>query len=109
MGVFAELIYLVLFMFVLYSTCNKYEYWPNVIIYTIGRGLIPALFSYSGFGNLIIFILLRFIIGLIIIKLMFKLNDYLQEGVWFLIASILLEGFISRFVISFIIAFIIAI
>lgn len=99
------LIYLILFMCFLYFTCSRYEYWPNVIIYTIGRGLIPTLFSYSGFGNLMAVVLLRFVIGLIVIKLLTMLNDYFQDGKWFLIGGIFLEAFVSRFVVAFIIAF----
>lgn len=102
----AGLIYVVLFICVLYFTCSRYEYWPNVIVYTIGMGLIPTLFSYSGFGNLLLVILLRFVTGLIIIKLLTKINDYFQDGKWFFVAGILLEFFVSRFVVAFIVAFI---
>ena len=105
----ALLIYLVIFIAILYFTCSRYEYLPNVIIYTIGMGLLPTLFSFNGFGNLIIVLLLRFVIGLILIKLLMMINDYFQNGVYFFIAGILLEGFVSRFVLAFIIAFISAI
>lgn len=104
----SSLIYLVLFMCFLYFTCSRYEYWPNVVIYTLGRGLIPTLFSYVGFGNLILIILLRFIIGLILIKVLILINNYFQDGKWFLFGGIFLEAFISRFVVAFIIAFIVA-
>lgn len=100
------LIWSVIFMVVLYLTCNKYEYFLNVIIYTVGMGLIPTLFSFTGFGNLILILLFRFLIGLILIKLLTMINDYFQNGVYFFIAGIFLEGFISRFVLAFIIAFI---
>lgn len=105
----AFLIYSVIFMAILYLTCSKYEYFLNVIIYTIGMGLLPTLFSFNGFGNLIIVLLFRFVIGLILIKLLTMINDYFQDGVYFFIAGIILEGFVSRFVLAFVIAFISAI
>lgn len=105
----ALLIYSVIFIAILYLTCSKYEYFLNVIIYTIGMGLLPTLFSFNGFGNLIIVLLFRFIIGLILIKILTIINDYFQNGVYFFIAGILLEGFVSRFVLAFVIAFISAI
>ena len=101
------LIYLVVFIGFLYITCSRYEYWPNVIIYTIGQGLIPTLFSYTSFGDLITVIFIRLIIGIIMIKLLMMLNDYFQDGKWFLIGGLILEYFISRFVIAFIVAFIV--
>lgn len=105
----ALLIYSVIFIAILYLTCSRYEYFPNVIIYTIGMGLLPTLFSFNGFGNLIIVLLFRFIIGLILIKLLTMINDYFQNGVYFFIAGIFLEGFVSRFVLAFVIAFISAV
>ncbi len=105
----ALLIYSVIFIAMLYLTCSKYAYFPNVIIYTIGMGLLPTLFSFSGFGNLIIVLLFRFLIGLILIKVLTMINDYFQNGVYFFIAGILLEGFVSRFVLAFVIAFIAAV
>ena len=105
----ALLIYSVIFITILYLTCSRYEYFPNVIIYTIGMGLLPTLFSFNGFGNLIIVLLFRFIIGLILIKLLTMINDYFQNGVYFFIAGIFLEGFVSRFVLVFVIAFISAV
>lgn len=104
-----EMIYIVVFMGFLYLTCSRYEYWPNVFIYTIGRGFIPALFSYTTFGNLMAVLFIRFIIGIIIIKLLTMINDYFQDGKWFFISALFLESFVSRFVVAFIIAFIAAI
>lgn len=100
-------IYTIIFIAFLYLTCNKYEYWPNVIIYTIGMGLIPTLFSFHGFGNLMLVLLLRFFIGLILIKLLTMINDYFQNKIYFFIAAILLEIFVSKFVLAFIIAFLV--
>ena len=105
----ALLIYTIIFIAILYLTCSKYEYFPNVLIYTIGMGLLPTLFSFNGFGNLIIVLLFRFVIGLILIKLLTMINDYFQNGVYFFIAGIFLEGFISRFSLAFIISLISAI
>lgn len=105
----ALLIWSVIFMVILYLTCNKYEYFPNVVIYTVGMGLIPALFAFNGFGNLIIILLLRFVIGLILIKILTMINNYFQNGVYFFIAGIFLEGFVARFVLAFIVAFIVAV
>lgn len=102
----ALLIYSVIFIAILYFTCSRYEYFLNVIIYTIGMGLLPTLFSFSGFGNLIIVLLFRFVIGLILIKLLTMINDYFQNGVYFFIAGVFLEGFVARFVLALIIAFI---
>lgn len=105
----AFLIYSVIFIAILYLTCSRYEYFPNVVIYTIGMGLLPTLFSFSGFGSLIIIILFRFVTGLILIKLLTMINDYFQNGVYFFVAGIFLEGFVSKFVLAFIIVFISAI
>lgn len=104
-----ELIYILLFMCLLYYTFNKYDYLINVAIYAIGRGLIPGIISYNGFFGLVFIVLLRLVIGAIIVKLLTILNEYLQDGKWFIIVGILLEGFVSRFVVAFIVAFIIAI
>ena len=65
-------------------------------------GLLPSLFSFTGVGNLIINIFIRFIIGLIVIKLLTIINDYFQNGVYFFIAAIFLEAFISKVIITFI-------
>ena len=105
----AFLIYSVIFIAILYVTCSRYEYFLNVIIYTIGMGLLPTLFSFSGFGNLIMILLFRFVIGLILIKLLTMINDYFQNGVYFFISGIFLEGFVSKFVLAFVMAFITAI
>ena len=102
----ALLIYTVVFFAFLYYTCSRYEYWTNVLIYTIGMGLIPEIFSFSGIGAFLISILLRFVIGLILLKLLIKINDFLQNGVYFFIIGLILEIFISRFVIAFIVAFV---
>lgn len=101
------LIYTVIFFAFLYVTCSKYEYWPNVIIYTIGMGLIPTLFSFNGFGSLLIILLFRFVVGLILIKILTKINDYFQNSVYFFLIGLLIEGLITRFVLAFVIAFII--
>lgn len=98
----ALLIYTVIFFAFLYFTCSRYEYWPNVIAYTIGMGLIPTLFSFNGFGNLLIVILFRFVIGLILIKILTKVNDYFQNGVYFFVVGLLLEWFLVRFVLAFV-------
>lgn len=103
------IIYTVIFIGILYLTCSNYDYWPNVIFYTIGMGLLPTLFSFNGFGNLVVNIIIRFIMGLIMIKLLMFINDYIESGVPFFIAGILLESFVFRFVVAFIIAFIFAI
>lgn len=103
------LIWLTIFMAILYLTCNKYEYFPNVIIYVVGMGLIPALFAFNGFGNLLIVLLIRFVIGLILIKILTMLNNYFQNGVYFLIAGICLEGFFTRFVLTFIVILLVVI
>lgn len=99
-------IYTVIFIAILYLTCNRFKYFPNVIIYTICMGLLPTLFSFNGFENLIIVLLFRFLIGLILIKLLTMINDYFQNGIYFFIAGIILEGFVSRFVLAFVIALI---
>ena len=85
----ALLIYIVIFIAILYMTCNKFEYLPNVIIYTIGMGLIPTLFSFTTFGALLIVLVFRFVVGLILIKVLTMINDYFQNGAIFFIAGIL--------------------
>ncbi len=97
------LIYTVIFFAFLYYTCIRYEYWGNVFIYTIGMGLLPTLFSHGDLASLIVAMIIRFIIGLILIKLLIKINDFFENGVYFLIAGILLEGLIYRFVVTFLI------
>lgn len=98
------LIYTVIFFAFLYYTCTRYEYWGNVFVYTIGMGLLPTvLFAYDGLASIMVAMFIRFIIGLILIKLLMKINDFFENGVYFLIAGIFLEGFISRFVITFLI------
>ena len=75
----ALLIYTIIFIAILYLTCSKYEYFPNVLIYTIGMGLLPTLFSFNGFGNLIIVLLFRFVIGLILIAGFEKYGYHLTD------------------------------
>lgn len=97
------LIYTVIFFVFLYYTCTRYEYWENVFIYTIG-GLLPTvLFAYDGLASIMVAMFIRFIIGVILIKLLMKINDFFENGVCFLIAGILLDGFIYRFVVTFLI------
>lgn len=103
------LIYTVIFFAFLYYTCTRYEYWGNVFIYIIGMGLLPSLFSYGGLASLMVVMFIRFIIGLILIKLLIKINDFFENGVYFLIAGILLEGLISRFVFTFLIILCVAV
>lgn len=101
------IIYIVIFIAFLYWLSNKYGYWVNVIAYTIGMGLIYTLFfNFTTFPSLIIAIILRFIIGLIMIKLLDKINDYFQNGAAFLISGIILEYLLSRFVVSVAIVFV---
>lgn len=102
-----ELIYIVIFIAFLYWLCNRYGYWTNVTAYTIGMGLLYTLFfNFTSFPSLIVAIILRFIIGLIYIKLINKINDYYQSPVLFLLGGIFLEYLLTRFIVAFLIAFI---
>ena len=72
-------VYTIIFMAFMYYISDRVEYLPCVGIYAIGRGLIPCLFPFAGVISIIVNTVIRFIIGLLFVKLLVKLTYSLDD------------------------------
>lgn len=87
--------YLIIFMIFMYSIADRFSYMQYVGIYTVGRGLLPALIPFTGVVTIIASTVFHFLIGLIFVKLFYSLTEYIER--YMLVVAI---GSILEFIIS---------
>lgn len=103
------LIYIVIIIALLYYTINRYNYTINVAIFTIMLGLVPKMFLGENFSTIFLGVIIYFIIGLLCIKILEKVNDFFDNAAFFLITGVIIELLLERFVLAFIISLILVI
>ena len=100
---------------VVFFAMNRYYYFLNVIAYAIARTFIPMITSlFFGsiiganvsfkFGTILVLLILNFILGLIVIKITEKVNDYFNADtiIYFIIVFGIIESIVSWLFLFFI-------
>lgn len=98
-----NLIFPIILLGALYYTCNRFNYWINVVIYTIYEFFCLAFADPPYQGTLFIAILSSFIVSLIYIKMLNIVNNHTNGPIWFIVIA-LIAGIVLDFVMGIILA-----
>ena len=93
---------------VVFIAINRFYYLTNVIIYAIAKTFIPIITSLIfgsflginitfGIGTIFILLILYFILGLIVIKIIEKINDYFDSDIiiYFIITFAIIDSIVT--------------
>ena len=93
---------------VIFIAINRFYYLTNVIIYAIAKTFIPIITSLIfgsflginitfGIGTIFILLILYFILGLIVIKIIEKINDYFDSDIiiYFIITFAIIDSIVT--------------
>ena len=76
MGYYANVIFIVIFLGIFSYTITKYDYWLNVLVFVIARGLLFSLIFFTSWLVLINNVILVFIVGLVYVKILSVAADH---------------------------------
>lgn len=97
------IVYLFAFMAFMWYMSDRVNYLTCVSIYAVGRGVIPCLFPFVGILTIIVNFVVRFVIGLLFVKLLIKFT-YSLDDYRVIVPILAIIEFIITLVLSMIIA-----